>query len=162
MLKQTFFIMYNISWNYNNKIIHFVMLYLKKKIFEKETFVLSRNFDLSLRKLFHFCKSFVIKISMYWVLSSYFQVFKNFKEGWFTLKFGDKIIDNSRDNCFWQNFEFRHAFTLLPLIRTWTQWNLSMADIPYIGHLFTTDTFLKNGWNDGETLITKSLCSGHL
>ena len=41
------------------------------------------------------------------------------------------------------------------------QWNLFIADILYSGHLSTVDTFLRNGWNPCETLITKPLCSGH-
>ena len=41
------------------------------------------------------------------------------------------------------------------------QWNLLIADILYSGHLSTADTFLGNGWNPGQTLTTKLLCSGH-
>ena len=33
--------------------------------------------------------------------------------------------------------------------------------ILYSRHLSTTNTFLRNGWNDAETLITKPLCSRH-
>ena len=36
----------------------------------------------------------------------------------------------------------------------------SGEDILYSGHLSTTDTFLRDGLNDGQTLITKPLCSG--
>ena len=32
---------------------------------------------------------------------------------------------------------------------------------PHSGQLSTTDTFLRSGRNDGQTLITKALCSGH-
>ena len=42
------------------------------------------------------------------------------------------------------------------------QWNLLIPDILYSRHLSTTDTFLGSGWNDGQTLITKPPCSGHL
>ena len=38
---------------------------------------------------------------------------------------------------------------------------LLIADILYSEHLSTTDTFLKNGWNDGQTLITKPPRSGN-
>ena len=41
------------------------------------------------------------------------------------------------------------------------QWNLFMADILYSGHLSTTDTFLRNRWNDSQTLITQPPCSAH-
>ena len=41
------------------------------------------------------------------------------------------------------------------------QWNLHTADILYSGHLSTTDFFLRNRWNDAQTLITRPLCSGH-
>ena len=43
----------------------------------------------------------------------------------------------------------------------YVKWNLFIAYIRYSGHLFTTDTFLRNGWNDDQTLIVKPLCSGH-
>ena len=41
------------------------------------------------------------------------------------------------------------------------QWNLFIADILYSGYLSTADTFLENGWNPGQTLIIKPLCSEH-
>ena len=42
------------------------------------------------------------------------------------------------------------------------QWNLLLVNIIYSGHLFTTDTFLRNGMNEGQTLITRPLCRGHI
>ena len=48
-----------------------------------------------------------------------------------------------------------------PLWKKKIQWNLLIADILYSGHLSAADTFLGNGWNPGQTLITKPLCSGH-
>ena len=41
------------------------------------------------------------------------------------------------------------------------QWNLLTVDILCSGHLSTADFFLRNGWNDGQTLTTKPLCSGN-
>ena len=38
---------------------------------------------------------------------------------------------------------------------------LLIADILYSEHLSTTGTFLRNGWNDGQTLITKPARSGN-
>ena len=40
--------------------------------------------------------------------------------------------------------------------------NLFIAGILYRRHLSTTNTFLRKVWNDGQTLTTKHLCSGHL
>ena len=40
------------------------------------------------------------------------------------------------------------------------QWNLSIADMLYSGHLSIADTFPKNGWNHGQSLIEKPLYSG--
>ena len=48
------------------------------------------------------------------------------------------------------------ATNVLPIKPT-----LLIADILYSEHLSTTDTFLKNGWNDGQTLITKPPRSGN-
>ena len=55
-------------------------------------------------------------------------------------------------------------FTLLLQLITYLQiqWNLLIAAILSSGHLSTATTFLGNGWNPGQTLITKPLCSGHL
>ena len=36
-----------------------------------------------------------------------------------------------------------------------TQWNLFIAGIFYCRQLSTTNTFLRNGWNDIQTLMTK-------
>ena len=54
-------------------------------------------------------------------------------------------------------------FTLLLQLITYLQiqWNLLIADILSSGHLSTANTFLGNGWNPGQTLITKPLCSRH-
>ena len=41
-----------------------------------------------------------------------------------------------------------------------TEWNLLKADILFSGQLSATDNFLQNRWNDVQTFITKSLCSG--
>ena len=38
---------------------------------------------------------------------------------------------------------------------------LLIADILYSEHLSTTGTFLRNGWNDGQTLLTKPPRSGN-
>ena len=37
--------------------------------------------------------------------------------------------------------------------------NYLRVGIPYSGHFSTTDIFPRNGWNDGQSLITKHLCS---
>ena len=44
---------------------------------------------------------------------------------------------------------------------TEVQWNLLKADILFSGQLSPTDNFLQNKWNDVQTFIAKSLCSGH-
>ena len=41
------------------------------------------------------------------------------------------------------------------------QWNILTPDILYRRHLSTTDFFLRNEWNDAQTLITRPLCSRH-
>ena len=41
------------------------------------------------------------------------------------------------------------------------QWNLSIADTLYSGHLVIADTFSRNWTNHGQTLIEKPLYSGH-
>ena len=38
---------------------------------------------------------------------------------------------------------------------------LTTVKPPYSGQLSTADTFLENGWNSSQTLITKPLCNGH-
>ena len=40
------------------------------------------------------------------------------------------------------------------------EWNLSVADMLYSGHLFIADTIHKNRWNHGHSLIEKPLSSG--
>lgn len=37
--------------------------------------------------------------------------------------------------------------------------NYLRVGIPYSGHFSATDIFPRNGWNDGQSLITKHLCS---
>ena len=41
------------------------------------------------------------------------------------------------------------------------QWNLSVADILYSGHLSIADTIPKNGCNHDHSLIEKHLHGGH-
>ena len=40
------------------------------------------------------------------------------------------------------------------------QWNHSIADMLYSGHLSIADTIRKNGWKHGHSLIEKTLYSG--
>ena len=41
------------------------------------------------------------------------------------------------------------------------QWNLHTPDIPYRGHLCTTDFLFRKGWNNTQTLVTKPIHNGH-
>ena len=46
------------------------------------------------------------------------------------------------------------------LISIQIQWNLSIADMLYSGHLSIADNISKNGWNHGHSLIEKPFYSG--
>ena len=66
----------------------------------------------------------------------------------FTFKTRSTVIMKTEINC--------ETIT----IATPLQWNLSIADMLYSGHLSIADTFPENGWINGQSLIEKPPYSG--
>ena len=72
-------------------------------------------------------------------------------------------------NCFGILWKYLvQNYQIKPMLNFSAEWvwelqcNLFIAGMFYRRHLSTTNNFLRIVWNDGQTLTTKPLCSGHL